>query len=64
MQITLPKWLGLLTMVILQPGISAFCATYLMVYSDLKIHHFVAGLIAYKACIEARNTYRRVRDAG
>ena len=63
MQITIPKWLGLLAMVTLQPGIGTFCATYLLVYSDLKNHHFVAGLIAYKACIEARDTYRRVRDA-
>ncbi len=63
MEITLPKWLGLLVMIILRPGISFFCATYLIVYTDLKIHHFVAGLIAYRACIEVRDTYRMVRDA-
>ncbi|CZY60327.1 hypothetical protein [Enterobacter hormaechei] len=64
MEITLPKWLGLLVMLILRPGVSAFCAAYLMMYADGQWYHFIAGAIALKACFETRDIYKDVRDAG
>ena len=64
MQITIPRWLGLLVMLILRPGVSAFCSAYLMMYADGQWYHFFAGAIALKSCFEARDIYKEVRDAG
>ncbi|MFZ4147497.1 hypothetical protein ACEV7C_08860 [Enterobacter ludwigii] len=64
MQITLPKWLGLLVMLALRPGVSAFCASYLMMYADGRWYHFFSGAIALKACYEVIDIYKEVRDAG
>ncbi len=64
MQITLPKWLGLLVMLILCPGVCTFCAVFLMIYTDDKWSYFVAGAIALNAFLQARGIYRILRDAG
>ena len=63
MQITLPKWIGFLIMLILRPGITAFCAAYLMLYADGSWYHFLSGALAFKSCIETHAIYKEVRDA-
>lgn len=62
MQITLPRWVGLLIMLILRPGITASCAAYLMLYADGGWYCFLSGALAYKSCIEAHDIYKEVRD--
>ncbi|EKQ4677549.1 hypothetical protein P5M41_002001 [Salmonella enterica subsp. enterica serovar Ruiru] len=63
MQITLPKWIGFLIMLILRPGITASCAAYLMLYADGSWYHFLSGALAFKSCIETHDIYKEVRDA-
>lgn len=63
MQITLPKWIGLLIMLILRPGIGASCSAYLMLYADGSWYHFISGALAFKALFEANDIYKEVRDA-
>lgn len=63
MQITLPKWLALIVILILRTGVSAFCAAYLMMHTDGQWYHFISGAIALKACFDARDIYKVVRDA-
>lgn len=59
-----PKWLRVLINLILRPGVGAFRATYLMLYANGQLYHFLAGAIAFKACIEFSDVCREARDAG
>ncbi len=63
MQITLPKWIGFLIMLIFRPGITASCAAYLMLCADGSWYHFLSGALAFKSCIETHDIYKEVRDA-